>query len=130
MSKYTMVSARAVGSDAGRKTAKVTSCQSERLWSVSAMLKSYLKAKVSGRGALPSVVEKRLKSCRSCPSYCYHQGKSWCGACGCGSNRKEAIIEGGDGPSKLTFLRLDCPRKRAGFNNAEDRNGEQVHPKH
>jgi len=95
------------------------------------MLKAYAAAKLSGR--LPDgdpLVEKRLASCKSCSSYCDDGVKTWCGACGCGSNRKEAIIEGGDGPSKLTFLRLDCPRKRAGFNNAEEHDGEQVHPEH
>jgi hypothetical protein len=101
-----------------------TNCQKDRLWTAVDMVKSYLKAKASGRGAPDSVVEERLQSCRGCASYCTHAGKSWCGACGCGSNRKEAIIEGGEGPSKLTFLRLDCPRRRPGFSNAEDNDGQ------
>ena len=96
-------------------------CRSERLWGVAAMLKSYVAAKLSGR--LPEgdpIVEERLRSCRSCSSYCDDGKKTWCGACGCGSNRKEAIISGGEGPSKLTFVKLGCPKKMPGFSNGED----------
>lgn len=102
------------------ESGKGRACQSERLWSKKAMIASYLNAKLSGRlSASAPVVKERLASCRGCPSYCTDGQKAWCGACGCGSKREEAMIEGGKGPSKLTFVRLHCPRKKPGFTNHE-----------
>ena len=102
---------------------KAKACQTEKLWKVSDMLKAYARARIWGYGAPEEVVAKRRASCESCPSFCRSGGREWCGACGCGSNREEAMISGGSGPSKLTFLKLDCPRKRPGFTNEEKTNG-------
>ena len=92
-------------------------CNTERLWSVLDMVKAYMKAKASGYGASAEVIATRKASCEQCTSYCRAEGLRWCGACGCGSKRKEAIIEGGEGRSKLEFVQLMCPKKQPGFSN-------------
>lgn len=90
----------------------------KRVWTRAQMLQAYVEAKLSGRGADPEVVAKRLASCESCPLLRSSVKGRWCGACGCGP-RQEAIIDPDPvtGHSKLQFVKLRCPLGRPGFSN-------------